>query len=133
MSLLKGISDRRRIQRISKALDIPWNTVKTVIIKWRKYGTTVTLPRTGRPTKVDEKTRRNWSEAYGNIKDDFRKMCVVKVFLAIFGQKICLAYKFQPFVFIRAEHIYPNAFGRLAFLQNLAGAWMFFQTQLFFI
>ena len=43
---------------ISKALDIPWNTVKTVIIKWRKYGTTETLPRTGRPSKIDEKTRR---------------------------------------------------------------------------
>ncbi|KAM9392316.1 transcription factor BTF3 homolog 4-like isoform 2-T2 [Pholidichthys leucotaenia] len=45
-------------KRISKALSIPWNTVKTVIIKWRKYGTTVTLPRTGRPSKIDEKSRR---------------------------------------------------------------------------
>ncbi|XP_077348675.1 ubiquitin carboxyl-terminal hydrolase 14 isoform X1 [Lithobates pipiens] len=45
-------------KRISKALDIPWNTVKTIVIKWRKYGTTVTLPRTGRPPKIDEKTRR---------------------------------------------------------------------------
>ncbi len=45
-------------RRISKVLDIPWNTVKTVIIKWRKYGTTVTLPRTGRPSKIDEKTKR---------------------------------------------------------------------------
>uniref|UniRef100_A0AAY5KIL8 Transposase Tc1-like domain-containing protein n=1 Tax=Esox lucius TaxID=8010 RepID=A0AAY5KIL8_ESOLU len=43
---------------ISKALDIPWNTVKTVIIKWRKYGTTKTLPRSGRPSKINEKTRR---------------------------------------------------------------------------
>uniref|UniRef100_A0A3P9A581 Myosin tail domain-containing protein n=2 Tax=Esox lucius TaxID=8010 RepID=A0A3P9A581_ESOLU len=43
-------------QRISKALDIPWNTVKIVIIKCRKYGTTETLPRTGRPSKIDEKT-----------------------------------------------------------------------------
>ena len=32
--------------------------MKTVIIKWRKYGTTVTLPRTGCPSKIDEKTRR---------------------------------------------------------------------------
>ncbi|KAI3360768.1 hypothetical protein L3Q82_013010 [Scortum barcoo] len=45
-------------KRISKELNIPWNTVKTVIIKWRKYGTTVTLPRTGRPSKIDDKTRR---------------------------------------------------------------------------
>ncbi|XP_061700300.1 histone-lysine N-methyltransferase NSD2 isoform X3 [Syngnathoides biaculeatus] len=45
-------------KRISKALNMPWNTVKTVIVKWRKYGTTVTLPRTGRPSKIDKKTRR---------------------------------------------------------------------------
>uniref|UniRef100_A0AAY5JXF0 Transposase Tc1-like domain-containing protein n=1 Tax=Esox lucius TaxID=8010 RepID=A0AAY5JXF0_ESOLU len=45
-------------KRISKALDIPWNTVKTVIIKWRKYGTTDSLPRTGHPSKMYEKTRR---------------------------------------------------------------------------
>uniref|UniRef100_A0AAR2JMY3 Transposase Tc1-like domain-containing protein n=1 Tax=Pygocentrus nattereri TaxID=42514 RepID=A0AAR2JMY3_PYGNA len=45
-------------KRISKSLNIPWNTVKTVIIKWRKHGTTVTLPRTGRPSKIDDKTRR---------------------------------------------------------------------------
>uniref|UniRef100_A0AAY5KGF8 Transposase Tc1-like domain-containing protein n=1 Tax=Esox lucius TaxID=8010 RepID=A0AAY5KGF8_ESOLU len=43
---------------ISKALDIPWNTVKTVIIKWRKYGATETLPRTGRPSITDENMRR---------------------------------------------------------------------------
>lgn len=26
-------------KEIAKALDIPWNTVKTVIKNWRKYGT----------------------------------------------------------------------------------------------
>ncbi|XP_061680388.1 uncharacterized protein LOC133503149 [Syngnathoides biaculeatus] len=45
-------------KRISKGLNIPWNTVKSVIVKWRKNGTTVPLPRTGRPSKIDEKTRR---------------------------------------------------------------------------
>ncbi|KAJ7317060.1 hypothetical protein JRQ81_003222 [Phrynocephalus forsythii] len=44
-------------RRISKALDIPWSTVQ-IVIKWRKYGTTVTLPITGHPCKIDEKTRR---------------------------------------------------------------------------
>uniref|UniRef100_A0AAY5K4A2 Transposase Tc1-like domain-containing protein n=1 Tax=Esox lucius TaxID=8010 RepID=A0AAY5K4A2_ESOLU len=43
---------------ISKALDMPWNTVTTVIIKLRKYGTTDTSPRTGHPSKIDEKTKR---------------------------------------------------------------------------
>ena len=37
ISLLKVISQQKRI---SKPLDIPWNTVKTVIIKWRKYDIT---------------------------------------------------------------------------------------------
>ena len=32
--------------------------MKTVIIKWRKYGTTETLPRTGHPSKINEKMRR---------------------------------------------------------------------------
>nr|XP_061798762.1 histone-lysine N-methyltransferase NSD2-like [Nerophis lumbriciformis] len=45
-------------KRISKALNIPWNTVKGVITKWRKYGTTATLPRTGRPPKIDDGTGR---------------------------------------------------------------------------
>ncbi|XP_057696935.1 uncharacterized protein LOC130918837 [Corythoichthys intestinalis] len=45
-------------KRISKALNIPWNTVKSVLVRWRKNGTTVTLPRTGRPSKIDEKTRK---------------------------------------------------------------------------
>ncbi len=45
-------------KRISKALDIPWNTVKTVIIKWRKYGATVILTSNGCPSKIDEKMRR---------------------------------------------------------------------------
>lgn len=32
--------------------------MKTVIKKWRKYGSTVTLLRTARPPKTDEKTRQ---------------------------------------------------------------------------
>ncbi len=32
--------------------------MKTVSIKWRKYSSTVILPRTGRPSKIDEKVRR---------------------------------------------------------------------------
>ncbi|XP_047433048.1 male-specific lethal 3 homolog isoform X2 [Mugil cephalus] len=46
-------------KKISKALDISWNTVKGVINKWRKYGTTVTLSRSGRPSRVDKKTEAN--------------------------------------------------------------------------
>uniref|UniRef100_A0A803K548 Transposase n=1 Tax=Xenopus tropicalis TaxID=8364 RepID=A0A803K548_XENTR len=56
--IVKRYQSGEGYKRVSKALDIPWNTAKTVIIKCRKYGTTVTLPRTGRPSKIDEKTRR---------------------------------------------------------------------------
>uniref|UniRef100_A0A803JMT1 Transposase Tc1-like domain-containing protein n=1 Tax=Xenopus tropicalis TaxID=8364 RepID=A0A803JMT1_XENTR len=56
--IVKRYQSGEGYKRISKALDVPWNTVKTVIINCRKYGTTVTLPRTGCPSKIDEKTRR---------------------------------------------------------------------------
>ncbi len=46
------------VQQITKALDIPWHTVKTIIIKWRKYGATVILLSTGCPSKIDEKIKR---------------------------------------------------------------------------
>ena len=42
----------------SKALNIPWSTVKTVIKKWKVYDTTKTLPRSGRPSKLDDQARR---------------------------------------------------------------------------
>lgn len=45
-------------KRISKAFNLPGNTVKTVINHWRKYGATVALPRAGDPSKTDENTRR---------------------------------------------------------------------------
>ena len=45
-------------KKISKALNIPWSTVKTIIKKWKVYGTTKTLPRSGRPSKLDDRARR---------------------------------------------------------------------------
>ncbi|MCJ8729688.1 hypothetical protein PDJAM_G00109390 [Pangasius djambal] len=56
--IIKRYQSGEGYKRISKTLDIPWNTVKTIIIKWRKCGATATLPRTGLPSKIDEKTRR---------------------------------------------------------------------------
>ncbi|KAI3372523.1 hypothetical protein L3Q82_022998, partial [Scortum barcoo] len=43
ISLFKDISQEKGTKEFPDELNIPWNTVKTVIIKWRKYGTTVTL------------------------------------------------------------------------------------------
>lgn len=45
-------------RKILKALDISHNTVKIIINKGRKYGTTVTFLRTRRTPKIDGKTSR---------------------------------------------------------------------------
>ena len=37
---------------MSAALNIPKNTVASIILKWKKFGTTKTLPRAGRPAKL---------------------------------------------------------------------------------
>ena len=43
---------------MSKALNIPWNSVKSIIKKWKEYGTCVNLPRVGRPHKLSDRARR---------------------------------------------------------------------------
>uniref|UniRef100_A0A803KFC9 Transposase Tc1-like domain-containing protein n=1 Tax=Xenopus tropicalis TaxID=8364 RepID=A0A803KFC9_XENTR len=45
-------------KKISKALNIPQSTVQAIIQKWKEYGTTVNLPRQGRPPKLTGQTRR---------------------------------------------------------------------------
>ncbi len=45
-------------QSISKALGLQWTTVRSIIHKWRKLGTVVNLPRSGRPTKITPKAQR---------------------------------------------------------------------------
>ena len=45
-------------QNISAALKVPKNTVASIIIKWKKFATTKTLPRAGRPTKLRNRGRR---------------------------------------------------------------------------
>ena len=55
-------------KNISKVLNIPWSTVKTIIKKWKAYGTTKTLPRSGRPSKLDDQTRSLIREVNGNFE-----------------------------------------------------------------
>ena len=43
---------------ISGVLKVPKSTVSFIIRKWKEYGTTQTLPRAGRPTKLSKWTRR---------------------------------------------------------------------------
>ena len=45
-------------QKMSVALKIPKNTVGSIILKWKKFGTTKTLPRAGRTAKPSNRERR---------------------------------------------------------------------------
>uniref|UniRef100_A0AAY5KP94 Transposase Tc1-like domain-containing protein n=1 Tax=Esox lucius TaxID=8010 RepID=A0AAY5KP94_ESOLU len=45
-------------KKISKALSVPRSTVKSIIKKWKIFGTTQTLPGSGRRSKLDERARR---------------------------------------------------------------------------
>ncbi|KAK3521456.1 hypothetical protein QTP70_005786 [Hemibagrus guttatus] len=45
-------------RNISAALKVPMSTVAFIIHKWRKFGTTRTLPRAGRPAKLSDRERR---------------------------------------------------------------------------
>ena len=39
-------------ENISAGLNVPKNTAASIILKWKKYGTTKTLPRAGRLAKL---------------------------------------------------------------------------------
>jgi hypothetical protein len=43
---------------ISAALKVPKNIVASIILKWKKFGTTKTLPRAGHPVKLSIWGRR---------------------------------------------------------------------------
>src|SRR4029434_5129037 len=45
-------------KKMSKALNIPWNSVKCIIKKCKEYGTFVNLARAGRPHKLSDRARR---------------------------------------------------------------------------
>jgi transposase len=43
---------------MSATLKVPKNTVASIILKWKKFGTTKTLPRAGQPSKLTNRGRR---------------------------------------------------------------------------
>jgi transposase len=45
-------------QNISAAFKVPKNTVASIILKQKKFGTTKTLPRAGSPTKLSKWGRK---------------------------------------------------------------------------
>ena len=48
-------------QNISAALKVPKNTVSSIILKWKKFGITKTLPRAGHPAKLDLRLGRRFT------------------------------------------------------------------------
>ena len=45
-------------QNVSAALKVPKSTVESIILKWKKFGTTKTLPRADRMAKLSNRGRR---------------------------------------------------------------------------
>ena len=45
-------------QNISAALNVPKNTEASIILLWKKFGTTKSLPRAGCPAKLSNRGRR---------------------------------------------------------------------------
>ena len=45
-------------QNISAALKVPKNTVASIILKWKNFGTIKTHPRAGHPAKLSNQGRR---------------------------------------------------------------------------
>ena len=43
---------------MSATLKVPKNTVASIILKWKKFGTTNTLPRAGRLAKLSNRGRK---------------------------------------------------------------------------
>ena len=47
-----------RVRRKSAALKVPKNTVASITLKWKRFGSTKTLPRAGRPDILSNRGRR---------------------------------------------------------------------------
>ncbi|XP_039659923.1 protein myomaker isoform X2 [Perca fluviatilis] len=58
IKLWTGTSQEMDTKKCSKALSVPRSTVKSIIKKWKVFGTTQTLPGSGRRSKLDERARR---------------------------------------------------------------------------
>ena len=54
-------------QKMYPALKVPKNTVASIILKWKKFGTTKTLPRAGHPANLREGRRALVREGTKNL------------------------------------------------------------------
>ena len=57
-------------KKISETLKIPRRTIKSVIKKLKEYGTTINLPREGRPPKLTDQARRALIRGNKETKDN---------------------------------------------------------------
>ena len=57
-------------KKISETLNIPRSTIKSIIKKWKEYGTTTNLPREGRPRKLTDQARRALIRGNKETKDN---------------------------------------------------------------
>ncbi len=58
-------------KNISAALKVPKSTVASIILKWKTFGTTRTLPRAGRPAKLSYQGRRAQRSLWLSSRDAF--------------------------------------------------------------
>ena len=56
--LCRGTDLGEGYQKMSAALKVPMNTLASIILRWKKFGTTKTLPRAGRLAKLSNRGRR---------------------------------------------------------------------------
>ncbi len=59
----------------SAALKVPKSTVASIILKWKTFGTTRTLPRAGRLAKLSYRGRRAQRSLWLSSKDAFGRSC----------------------------------------------------------
>jgi hypothetical protein len=51
-------SQADKVKNISALLKVPKNTVASILLKWKMFRSTKTLPRSGHPTKLSNRGRR---------------------------------------------------------------------------
>ena len=59
--IVSGHRSGEGYKKMSSALKVPKNIVASIILKWKKFGTTKTLPRAGRPAKLSKQGEGPWS------------------------------------------------------------------------
>ena len=52
-------TDQGWVVKISETLNIQLSTIKSIIKKWKEYGTTTNLPREGHPPKLSDQAWRS--------------------------------------------------------------------------